>query len=91
VSKRTEKTLPASSAQSEGTPRGNAPSKSWRLARSLAAQAHALAVVAPPTPAAKFLDVASGVDTSLSKFTNVLNRGAHTGALAVAYGDATQL
>jgi hypothetical protein len=57
----------------------------------LAAQAHALAVVAPPTPAAKFLDVASGVDISLSKFTNVLNRGAHTGALAVAYGDATQL
>jgi hypothetical protein len=40
----------ASSAQRQGTPRGDVLSKSWRLCRSLAAQTHVLAVVAPPAP-----------------------------------------
>jgi hypothetical protein len=51
MSKRTELMLPASSAQKQGTPRGDVPSKSWRLGLSLAAQAHFLAVVAPIAPA----------------------------------------
>jgi hypothetical protein len=37
------------------------PSKSWGLGRSLAAQAHVLAVVAPLLTAAQSLGVASGI------------------------------
>jgi hypothetical protein len=38
MSKITKKILPATSAQRQGAPRGDLPSKSWRLGRSLAAQ-----------------------------------------------------
>jgi hypothetical protein len=55
----------------------------------LAAQAHVLAVVAPPEPAAQSLGVASGVDDPLSKCPQVLDRGAQAGAQTASCGDAT--
>jgi hypothetical protein len=48
-------------------PRGDVPSKSWRIGRSFVAQTHALAVVAPPAPAAQSLGAISGVGAPLSK------------------------
>jgi hypothetical protein len=69
MSSRTEYIWPALSAQRQGSPRGDVLSKSWRPSGNLAAQtaqAHVLALVAPPAPAAKSLGVASGVDAPLS-------------------------
>jgi hypothetical protein len=43
MSGRTEQILPASSAQRQGAPRGDVPSKSWGVGHSLAAQTHVLA------------------------------------------------
>jgi len=40
MSRRTEQILPASSAQRQGTPRGNVHSNSWRHGRRLATQTH---------------------------------------------------
>ena len=66
--------LPASSAQRQGIPRGDAPSMSRILGRSLAAQTHVLAVSSPPTFTAQCLGEAPGVDPPLSTCSQVLDQ-----------------
>jgi hypothetical protein len=60
----------------KGIHRGDAPSKSWGLGRSLAAQTLVFAVVVPLAPAAQCLGAASGIDAQILTFANIVDRGA---------------
>jgi hypothetical protein len=71
MSRRAEYILTASSAQRQGTPRGDVLTKSWRLGRSFAAQTHVLAAVAPPAPTAQSLGASAWPLASMPLYQHV--------------------